>query len=354
MSDKKATIYDIAEQTGVSVATVHRALNGKDRIHPETKQRILDTARELGYKVNVAAQGLRRLPIHIGAILFCPVEEYVDDIVEGMFASGRELEKYNVSVDVRKLPYTNSLSCLSQTCDLIRSFARDGYQGIILFMSATTDETEGLATLVNELSESGIRFATVANDLPDLHRDLHVGVDAFMAGRMAAELLSFRCAEQEVALLVASRHSPVNVEYINGFSSYAEGGTFSAIHVYEHFDDSKRVAEVTEQMLEQHPDLAGVYMTTASSALACRSIKDAHRDLAVITTDILSETPELLQHGIANAAVFQNPYRQGKNVVRQLYNLLISHNGEGIRLIPPQIVLSSNISAYLSFGEEGS
>ena len=47
MTDKKATIYDIAEQTGVAVATVHRALNGKDRIHPETKQRILDTAREL-------------------------------------------------------------------------------------------------------------------------------------------------------------------------------------------------------------------------------------------------------------------------------------------------------------------
>ncbi len=352
MAEKKATIYDIAELTGVSIATVHRALNDKARISPDTKQRILDAAKDLGYKVNVAAQCLRRLPIHIGAILFCPVEEYVDAIVEGITTSGRELEKYNVSVDVRKLPYTDSRACLDQTCDLIRSFAHMGYQGIILFMSATTDQTQELTALVNELSESGIIFATVANDLPDLRRDLHVGVDAFMAGRMAAELLSFRCDQKEVALLVAARNSPVNVEYINGFSSYAERGVFSAIHVYEHFDDSHRVTEATERMLEQHPNLAGVYMTTASSALACRSIKEAHRDLAVITTDILSETPELLQSGIANAAIFQNPYRQGKNVVRQLYNHITSHECEGVRLIPPHIVLSSNIGAYLSSGDE--
>lgn len=352
MADKKATIYDIAEQTGVSVATVHRALNDKARIRPETKQRILEVAKDLGYKVNVAAQGLRRLPIHLGAILFCPVEEYVDAIVEGITASGHELEKYNVSINIRKLPYTDNHRCLSQTCDLIRAFAKEGYQGIILFMSATTDETEELTALVNDLSESGIRFATVANDLPDLRRDLHVGVDAFMAGRMAAELLSFRCAEKEVALLVASRHSPVNVEYINGFFSYAARGIFSAIHVYEHFDDSRQVTAVTERMLDQHLDLSGVYMTTASSALACRSIADSRRNLAVITTDVLSETPHLLQTGVANATIFQNPYRQGKTVVRQLYNSIISHVSDSIRLIPPQVVLSSNIDAYLSSGDE--
>lgn len=348
MTEKKSTIYDIAAAAGVSVATVHRALNDKARILPETKERILEVAKQLGYKVNVAAQGLRRLPIHIGAVLFCPVEEYVDAIVDGITAAGDELEKYNVSVDIHKLSYTTTEECLKQSCEVIRELAGAGCQGIILFMSATTDEMQELTALVSELAPSGITFATVANDLPDVPRKLHVGVDALMAGRMAAELLGMRCRGKEVALLVASRHSPVNTEYIRGFESYAGNNFFSAVHIYEHLDDAQRVAEVTQRMLSEHPLLTGVYMTTASSALACRTIRDAGKDLMVVTTDVLRETPAFLESSVANAAIFQNPYRQGKNVVRHLYNHITAHTDDGVHLISPQIVLSSNIEAYLS------
>ena len=78
MKEKKVTIYDIAREAGVSVGTVNRALGGKTRIRPETKQTVLDTAERLGYRANSAAQGLRRAPITLGAILFCPIDEYVD------------------------------------------------------------------------------------------------------------------------------------------------------------------------------------------------------------------------------------------------------------------------------------
>jgi len=49
-------------------------------------------------------------------------------------------------------------------------------------------------------------------------------------------------------------------------------------------------------VLVENPDLKGIYMTTASSALACKCIEDMGRtDLSIITTDLLSETPRLLQ-----------------------------------------------------------
>ena len=69
MEGKKVTIYDIAEKTGFSAVTVHRALSNKGRISEKTKALILKTARELEYEVNPAAQGLRRTPIKIGAVL---------------------------------------------------------------------------------------------------------------------------------------------------------------------------------------------------------------------------------------------------------------------------------------------
>ena len=152
MKEKRVTIYDIAEAAGVSTGTVNRALSGKERISPKTKDKVLQTAKQLGYTANAAAQGLRRTPITIGAVLFCPIDEYVDDIIEGIEASARELEKYRVSVDVHKLPFTTAADCVSQTKALLRTFAEQQYGGAVLFLSAMTDDLDGMDELIAQLS----------------------------------------------------------------------------------------------------------------------------------------------------------------------------------------------------------
>lgn len=346
--DSRVTIYDIAKETNVSAVTVHRALNNTGRISPKTKQLILDTAKRLGYKVNTAAQGLRRQPIKLGAILFCPVEEYVDAIIDGIAASGEELDKYNVSVDIIKIEYTNNKDCLKATCEHIKTFSGNNYNGIILFTSSFLDEMHELFALIKEVSKKGVLFATVANNIPVEENVIHVGINAFMAGNMAAEMLEFSCKGKDVALLVASNDSPINKKYIDGFMTYADNNVFSNISIYEHYDDKERIVEVTKQMLQEIPNLSGIYMTTASSALACQCIKDMNKaNLSIITTDLLRETPELLRNKVANATIFQNPYKQGKNVVRFLYNYITTKTDSGVHLLSPHIILSSNISSYI-------
>jgi LacI family fructose operon transcriptional repressor len=59
---RKSTIYDVAKATGSSTATVSMVLNGswvRYRIKEETANRILESARQLGYNVNMKARGLR-------------------------------------------------------------------------------------------------------------------------------------------------------------------------------------------------------------------------------------------------------------------------------------------------------
>lgn len=57
---RRVTIHDVARSAGVSRQTVSRALNGKDEIERTTKQRVLDAARELGYRPSRFARGLVR------------------------------------------------------------------------------------------------------------------------------------------------------------------------------------------------------------------------------------------------------------------------------------------------------
>lgn len=56
--EKKVTIRDVAKYANVSVASVSYALNGKDKLTPETKQRIMDAIRELDYKPSLTARCL--------------------------------------------------------------------------------------------------------------------------------------------------------------------------------------------------------------------------------------------------------------------------------------------------------
>jgi LacI family transcriptional regulator len=49
---------DVARVAGVSVSTVSRALSKPDDVAPATRQKVLDTARGMGYLPNLAARGL--------------------------------------------------------------------------------------------------------------------------------------------------------------------------------------------------------------------------------------------------------------------------------------------------------
>lgn len=64
------TIRTIAEKCGLSVAAVSKALNGKSGISPERAEFVKQTARELGYLPNAAAQILKTNRSHNVGILY--------------------------------------------------------------------------------------------------------------------------------------------------------------------------------------------------------------------------------------------------------------------------------------------
>src|SRR5690625_5381679 len=55
---RRATIYSIASTVGVSPSTVSRAFSRPEMVKSELREKILTTARELGYAPNRAARGL--------------------------------------------------------------------------------------------------------------------------------------------------------------------------------------------------------------------------------------------------------------------------------------------------------
>src|SRR5579864_2358405 len=58
MAKEPTTLHDIAKALGTSIGTVHRALHDNPGVSPKTKAKVLEAAKNLGYRPNLAARFL--------------------------------------------------------------------------------------------------------------------------------------------------------------------------------------------------------------------------------------------------------------------------------------------------------
>ncbi|GAB1481626.1 substrate-binding domain-containing protein [Treponema sp.] len=82
---KKATLKDIARETGVSARSVSNAINRTGRISSETRDRILKIAEELNYQPNMMAKGLVEQKTYlIGVVLPYLSSSFFTNIINGI------------------------------------------------------------------------------------------------------------------------------------------------------------------------------------------------------------------------------------------------------------------------------
>lgn len=79
------TIKDIARAVNVSAATVSNALNGKGGVGEKTRQRIMDTARRMGYQPNIFAKKLvSQKSYTIGLIVSSISDPFYPELARGV------------------------------------------------------------------------------------------------------------------------------------------------------------------------------------------------------------------------------------------------------------------------------
>lgn len=86
------TLKDIGKEIGVSATTVSRALNNKPDISYETKQKIKEVAKRLGYSPNALARSLKaKKTSSIGVLIADIADPFFAPVVKGIENTAREM-----------------------------------------------------------------------------------------------------------------------------------------------------------------------------------------------------------------------------------------------------------------------
>ena len=82
---RRPTIKDVARGAGVSFQTVSRAINGKSEVDPETRRRVLEVARQIGYRPSRHARALVAPTVDtIGVIVPDMVNPFYPELIQGV------------------------------------------------------------------------------------------------------------------------------------------------------------------------------------------------------------------------------------------------------------------------------
>jgi DNA-binding LacI/PurR family transcriptional regulator len=124
VAKKTVTIRDVAKRAGVSVATASRALNGKQVVNTQTRDRILAVMEELGFKPSPAARRLSLgRTLTVGVVVSFLTRPQAAERLRGVDAvltdSEFDLVIYNVESVQKRDHYLGSLAGSQRTDGLV-------------------------------------------------------------------------------------------------------------------------------------------------------------------------------------------------------------------------------------------
>ncbi|WP_147804545.1 LacI family DNA-binding transcriptional regulator [Alkalicoccus halolimnae] len=185
-----ATIKDVAKQAGVAVSTASYALNGTKKMKQETKERVLQAARELQYQKNGVAMDLKKSKTKTIALILSDLTgPFYSELIRGVQEEVLE-KKYDLLVCSS---YGNESSTAAK---FLREKRADG---VILLAHNISDD------FITESARTGFPIIVLDRVLPEKEALTSITVNNYKGGYEATRHLL-----EKGAVSAACIHGPIN------------------------------------------------------------------------------------------------------------------------------------------------
>lgn len=205
MSKKRVTAKEIARELGISVMTVSRALNNRPNVDAETRSRVQEAARRLGYVPNRIAKSLVLQRTHIIGVVVPEIThsffpEAIRGIEEAAFQAG-----YHIIL-------THSSEDATREEEVIHLLESQRVDGILISKAQTVEENR----IYQQLLERKVPLVFFDRCVPGIGADC-VSVDDEAGAKRITEHLIKIHGYQRIAHLSGPQHISIGRSRLEGF-----------------------------------------------------------------------------------------------------------------------------------------
>ncbi|MDF1775536.1 MAG: LacI family DNA-binding transcriptional regulator [Rhizobiaceae bacterium] len=334
----RATIIDIARLAGVSTATVDRALNGRRGVSASNQQRVLRAAQELNY---LPSEGQSFLPARAAQLeFFMPQhrQSFLADVA-------LRLEEFSASLPLVSTAIVHDLPDLKP-------------ETLVAALGKTALATKGIGVVavdhpltrhaVRDIVAAGIKVVTIGSDLVSTPRAAYVGLDDRVAGRTAALIMGRFCGQRQgrIAIIMGQREFHGQQVRELGFASLLESDfpNLTILPSINRQSDNLRSEEQMLRLLDEYPDLLGVYCIGGGRSGIAKALARSKRRPVVIMHDLTETTRRSLAGGLIDLVIDQNARLVAEqSVIRLLSAVAATSAFLPEHFIEPKLIFRENI-----------
>lgn len=261
----RPTIHDVARRAGVSATTVSHTFSGKGVVAAATREHVREVARELGYRPDAVARGLRNSRLGVLALVLRPLETLDSFLPEGVdyflrFAGQAALAAMQLGYGLMLVsdPTQESSPSAALACD-----------GFLI-----TEPVQG-DPLVRMLIDERIPFLTVGRDPANADYDTWIDTGTT---QMTYEVLRHltEAGASRVALVTGTDRNSWNIDAENAYRAWAadRGQEPLVVHQPETAGESGGSAAAHELLRAASPPDAVYCLTGRHAAGLLRAVTE--------------------------------------------------------------------------------
>ncbi|MGL4281907.1 MAG: LacI family DNA-binding transcriptional regulator [Albidovulum sp.] len=339
---RRKTITDVAREAGVSVATVDRVLNGREKVREATARQVFEAAQRIGYHAaGLIGQRIQtELPqMRFGFVLHKEKQAFYQNFAAEI---GRAVAHATGVHAEAIIEYSPSQS----PADFARLMA--GMKGRVDAIAASAVTHHEVTEVVEDLRNAGIPCFSLLNDYAQGLRENYVGLNNLKVGRIAASMIATATHKPgKIAVFVGGYRWHGHELRETGFRSYFReyAPQFTILDTLVNLETRQLTYEATLDLLARHPDLRGIYCAGGGMEGAIAALREARApgEVALVINELTPESRSALQDRYA-VLVIATPLA---TLCRDLVALMVAAVANG----PSEITGQHFLQPHLYIGE---
>ncbi|HTJ10535.1 MAG TPA: LacI family DNA-binding transcriptional regulator [Dinghuibacter sp.] len=256
--EKEITIYDLARELNISVATISRALKDDPVVSKKTKKKITDLAEQLGYRSNHFARNLRSQRTHMIGVIIPRVNSYFMSTVIAGIEKVTSEAGYNLII-------SQSSESVDREKEAVKTMFNNRVDGLLVSLAYDTTD----ATHFDIFDRKRIPFLFFDRVIDD-NRWTSILIDNHKAGYEAtAHLIAQGC--RRIVHLTAASTQKVYRDRLAGYRQALEEHDipFRKEYVIQNNLTPEAGVEAAGRILAMKPRPDGVFVANDNSAVHC-------------------------------------------------------------------------------------